>query len=485
MGLLITCLPATGKDKCHTYNKDILSFKGPVLCSTGLLNDKTPLYYLSSDYISIGRYKYIEYNLPCSSGAGMVFYDDKNHVVGGHYSIKGGFVFEAIPEKASSMRVSFRMDDGIPFLMKLHTEKNEATDVPSKLPVDEKIIINKNTVKTCCLDYFRDTTHIVIDYVRIPIIQTMKDGCIIVMCQAKITSNAGSGIYLVSALTKDHGSTWTHRIVKQGYNPNLIYDSFSSRLFLFSMTEYFVSEDFGNTWNGPMKSGIGTPMGWNSLCQSPTTGIQLKNGVLATAYELFRTKDSAIINNCNVIVYSTDFGNSWAMSIPTPEDIIANEVTIAEIPNGKIMLNSRGGTEMAWGSVNPGRRVFVTNKLSFMRDGFKIQEFEKHISDRKLKEPICNASFITFDMSGKTIGLFSNPNVTDNPRRNLTLKATRNFRNWKEIGLLTDYNQHIYGYSGLSYLNGHLYFVYDSTDDEIIFSDISNSLQIVNKKLKL
>ncbi len=478
-------LPASGKDKCLTYNKDILSFKGPVICSTGLLNDNTPLQYLSSDYISIGEYKYIEYNLPCSSGAGIVFYDEQKNVIGAHYSIKGGLVFEIIPEKASSMRVSYRMDDGVSFLMKLHTEKPTVTDMPSKLPDGARIIIDKNTVKDCCLDYFRDTTHIVIDYVRIPIIQTCKDGCIIVMCQAKITSQGGDGIYLVTALTKDNGSTWTHRIVTKGYNPNLIYDSVSSSLYLFSIKDYYVSKDLGYTWQGPIKMGIETPLGWNSLSQSPTTGIQLKNGVLATAYELFKTRGGTIVNNSNVIVYSTDFGKSWEMSIPTPEKIIANEVTIAEIPNGKIMLNSRGGTEITWGSDNPGRRVFVTNKLPLIREEFKIKKFKKHCSDCKLKEPICNASFISFDLSGKRIGLFCNPNVTDNPRRNLTLKATKNFRSWKNICLLTDYNLQVNGYSGLSYLNGHLYFVYDSTNDEIIFSDISNLLQVINKEMKL
>lgn len=53
-------------------------------------------------------------------------------------------------------------------------------------------------------------------------------------------------------------------------------------------------------------------------------------------------------------------------SPPTPANVIANEMTIAEYEDNQIMVNTRGGTEISWSRYNPGRRVFISNKKHFL-----------------------------------------------------------------------------------------------------------------------
>lgn len=473
------------KEKTKSYDEKILVCKGPILGTTGLLNDKNPLHYLSSDFICIDNYAYIEYNLPCSSGAGIAFYDSEKRFIASRHSLEGGVIYERIPEKSKYIRVSYRTDDGFSFLLKLHNDPKQFQKPPSSLIKGYSTIIDRASVKRALYRHQQDTTKLVVDYVRIPVIKATKDDCIVVLCQAKVTSQNGSDIYLVAASSNDCGDTWHQNIVAKGYNPNIVYDEVHDKLFLFSSDKYFISDGMGLVWEGPFSLNIKLPYGWSAMYQSPTTGIQLCNGVLATTYELFRYKGKDIEANCCSVLYSVDFGKNWTLSTNTPSDLIANESTIIELPNRKIMINARGGTEVSWGSNNPGRRVFVSNKLSTQNHSCKIDYFKRHISDCKLVEPICNASFISFETKGKSIGLFCNPNVKDNPRRNLTLKATKNFRTWKEIGLLTPYNERVRGYSGLSYHKDHLYFVYDNLDEEIAFADISSLIQLVENKLKL
>lgn len=94
-----------------------------------------------------------------------------------------------------------------------------------------------------------------------------------------------------------------------------------------------------------MSMNIEKPQGWEKFYTSPTTGIQLENGVLATPYLLMNGSGKGISKSANAVVHSTDFGKTWRVTAVTPSSIIANETTFAEYAPNQIMINARRGTE--------------------------------------------------------------------------------------------------------------------------------------------
>ena len=233
------------------------------------------------------------------------------------------------------------------------------------------------------------------------------------------------------------------------------------------------------SWSKEKPLGIKMPSGWEYCYQAPTTGIQIKNGIIATVYEAFRGHRNTITANSNFVVYSRDYGNTWETTPTTPGNIISNEATLAEYKPNQIMINARGGTEVFWNSPNPGRRIFVSiTKSKNRKEKWSVDSWITHRSDRELIDPLCSASFISVDFAGKRFGLFCNPYTNKYPRKNLMLQISTDFSRWHPVGLLTKQDEEVFGYCSLYFNLNRLSFVYEDIDKGIMFSDLSDYMGI-------
>ncbi len=125
------------------------------------------------------------------------------------------------------------------------------------------------------------------------------------------------------------------------------------RIFLLS------SHDGGKSWSAPLgiTSLVKKPE-WTWYATGPCHGIQLEKG-------LYRGR---IVIPCDHIeadskkyyshvIYSDDHGQTWQIGGITPQDQV-NECTVAELPDGRLMLNMRNYD-----------RTRKTRMVSFSADG--------------------------------------------------------------------------------------------------------------------
>ena len=470
------------------FGKEAFHVKGSVDSKTGKLLGATKS-FVSTDYIDVSEYRYVYYALPYSENSGIVFYDSVYNMLNGLHSEKGEVIFEKIPSGARYARFSQRLNDNMQ--MKVTLYKQDVRPKKRRIETDYKVVFSPKEFLFSDVD---EEGIVVCDtnsnvkrepLVRIPIHIVTNDGTILVACQVIYEGKNRTTSRVFVARSTDNGNNWDKSLLYMGANPNMIYDEVNNCVFALYNDSYIYTKDNGQTWSTPLPLNIGKPKGWNDFFQSPTTGIRLKNGIIATVDEAVKGEGDKIKENVNVVVFSRDFGKTWEMSPITPSNIIANEATIAEYEENQIMINSRGGTEVSWGSPNPGRRVFIPlNKLSKKKDNWNIKGWQLHTSDRKIIEPVCNASLIAIDIKRKKLGLFCNPHEKYNPRRNLVLQYSDDFVEWHESGLLTRFDQTVYGYCSLYYNRGRLSFVYEDMKEGILYSDISNELKKIIERKK-
>lgn len=456
-----------------------------------------PTNYKSTDYIAVTGGSMIECNLPPSKGAGVAFYDANKHFISGLNSEEGGVIKMKMSDSTSFIRLSKRTDlQGLEYWAKLYfsqtindstllSSNNETVQrlnmglysglIPDYSPVfgrgdfaynksaKNEIVIKNSNPNDCLYPLF-----------RIPIHLKTKHGTVLVAANA-IYGQEGVGRYsIVIARSTDGGKTFEKQQLCNGSNLSMVYDEQNDRIFFFHGLTYAVSTNDGKTWSEFKSLGIEKPKGWEKFYASPTVGIQLTNGILAVPYILMNGSDTKITQNANAVVYSVDFGKTWSVTTATPDSIIANETTIAEYASNQIMINARGGTEVAWGSNNPGRRVFVSVTSSKRdRKDWKIEGWRLHDSDKQLIEPICNASFISCIYGKHRFGLFCNPHTKMKERKNLMLQVSSDFKHWTKVGLLTPYNRATYGYCSLNYQDGKLSFVFEDKECGILYADLT------------
>ncbi len=453
-----------------TLGKEYFKNRGPVNCQTGLLQ-QTPTNYISTDYIDISNYKFLEFSLPVSKVAGITFYDKGKNVLKGICSTTrwGGFI--PMPEGAVYARFSQRTDTNRPYTVTLY--KEDFRPKYNKLRIEYRQVFSHEEFGGAAI-------------ARIPVHVITNSGVLIVACQAMIPKNDKTDSYVYVARSDDGGNSWSKQQLYNGGNPNLLYDRINNRLYMFNGLFYYISLDEGQSWSNEIPLGIKYPRGWEYCYQSPTTGIQLGNGVLATIYEAFCGLRDHITENSNFVVYSRDYGKTWEITPTTPRNIIANEATIAEFEPNQIMINSRGGTETFWDSPNPGRRVFIPeSKSKRKREKWSVDAWNLHESDSKLIEPLCNASFISLKKGNNRIGLFCNPYTKTNPRRNMMLQYSTDYILWHPYGLLTEQDNEVYGYCSLYSNANEISFVYEDIDGGIMFANITNCMNSIVEKIDL
>jgi sialidase-1 len=164
------------------------------------------------------------------------------------------------------------------------------------------------------------------------------------------------------------------------------------------------SSDDGLSWSVPIEitdSVKRTNWGWYAT--GPCHGIQIRRGqfagrlVIPCDYMETYTKKGG-----SHIIYSDDDGKSWALG-GTVSNVNTNESTVAELQNGKLMLNMR----------SKGTRV-----VAISDDGGLSWTDVKH--DNHLIDPTCQGSLLSNLDEAQLF--FSNPSSSE--RENMTIKLS-------------------------------------------------------------
>ncbi|MFO7615875.1 MAG: sialidase family protein [Bacteroidales bacterium] len=173
------------------------------------------------------------------------------------------------------------------------------------------------------------------------------------------------------------------------------------------------SKNEGKSWSGALEitAEVKDPR-WTWYATGPVHGIQL---------EMSPFKDRMVIPCDHIeagtkkyfshVIYSDDHGTTWKLGGTTPQDQV-NECTVAELPDGRLMLNMRNYD-----------RLQKNRKVSFSDDGGATWSDLK--DDPALVEPICQASLLSIKTRDRRSALlFLNP-ADSLSRVNMTLRISR------------------------------------------------------------
>lgn len=280
---------------------------------------------------------------------------------------------------------------------------------------------------------------------RIPAIVTAKSGKILAFAEGRVNGRSDTGnINLVMKSSEDGGHAWSplQVIWDDGENvcgnPAPVVDLKTGTVHLLmtwnlgddherqiidgeskDTRRVFVcsSVDEGLTWTRPKEITSTTKQdNWTWYATGPCHGIQLKYG--DNAGRLVVPCDhieAGTKKYYSHVIYSDNHGETWKLGGTTPQDQV-NECTVAELPDGRLMLNMRNYD-----------RTQKSRKVSYSSDGGITWSDIR--ADSTLIEPICEASLLYSDVTDKLY--FLNPASTDS-RTNMTLKASSDYgKTWK------------------------------------------------------
>ncbi|MET2984193.1 sialidase family protein [Aureibaculum conchae] len=314
---------------------------------------------------------------------------------------------------------------------------------------------------------------------RIPAIVTINKGTILAFAEGRKNGCSDTGnIDLVMKRSEDNGKTWSKLMViwDDGNNvcgnPAPVVDKMTGAVHLLStwnLGEDHESEiiagtskdtrrifslsstDDGKSWTTPKEITTSVKKeNWTWYATGPVHGIQLEHG---------KNKGRLIIPCDHIeaetkkyyshIIYSDDHGMTWKLGGSTPQDQV-NECTIAELPNGNLMLNMRNYD-----------RTQKTRKVAISKDGGLT--WGNIYPDANLIEPICQASMLKVTDKKKTVLYFLNP-ASEDKREKMTLKKSLdNGKTWSVVNILFSGPS---AYSDLTLLsNGNLGCFYEAGND--------------------
>ena len=272
---------------------------------------------------------------------------------------------------------------------------------------------------------------------RIPGIVVTARGSVLAYCEArKHTGRDWDDIEILLRRSTDGGKTWSppkplprpdgkfernpaavaRKLARPGQltlnNPVAIVDRNGPVHFLFCVDYgrcfYLRSDDDGVTFSKPVE--ITRALGkfrkdypWRVVGTGPAHGIQLKNGRLVVPLWLSTgTGNNAHHPSVVATIYSDDAGKTWQcgdiVANETDPLIDPNETVIAQLADGRVMLNMR--------NESPRQRRAV----AFSPDG--ATKWSRPVFDEQLKEPICMASLCRLSEKRKSDRnrlLFANP----------------------------------------------------------------------------
>ncbi|MEL6250697.1 MAG: sialidase family protein [Bacteroidota bacterium] len=277
---------------------------------------------------------------------------------------------------------------------------------------------------------------------RIPALIKAANGDILAFCEARKNGCSDTGdIDLVMKRSKDYGQSWgsLEVIWDDGENvcgnpaPVLEEESGSIHLLLTwnkgtdheseiiagesedtRRIFHVRTEDHGENWTEPKEITATTKLPvWTWYATGPVHGIQLKRGIhagrLIIPCDHIEAESKKYYSH---VIYSDDLGESWQLGGTTPQDQV-NECTIAELPNGDLLLNMR----------NYARKESQTRQIAISRDGGMTWEDQSF--DEELPEPRCQAAILAIKKGEKDLLLFSNP-AHGSDRKNMSLAISEN-----------------------------------------------------------
>lgn len=270
---------------------------------------------------------------------------------------------------------------------------------------------------------------------RIPGIVVTKRGTVLAYCEArKNGSNDWGTIDILLRRSTDNGKTWDapRKIAevegpksrnpvaierKQARpedvtynNPVAIADDKTGAVhFLFCLEYarcfYLRSDDDGVTFTKPVEitqtfEAFRKHYNWRVIATGPAHGIQLKKGRLVVPVWLsLGTEGNGHGPSVTSVIFSDDSGKTWRageiIGLDNPELINPNETVIAQLVDGRVLLNIRSPSKA-------NRRAIAISK-----DG--ATNWSKPIFDEQLVEPVCMASMVRFSEKPSRL-LFVNPN---------------------------------------------------------------------------
>lgn len=196
------------------------------------------------------------------------------------------------------------------------------------------------------------------------------------------------------------------------------------------------SSDDGLTWTAPYSL---TPQvkreEWRLFFDGPGNGIAMADGKIVFAAQYWDEKKMPH----STLIYSADHGETWKSGTGAKSN--TTESQLVETIPGKLMLNMRD---------NRGRFRSVATTTDMGKSWLAHPT-----SYRDLPDPVCMGSFIKAKVKVKgqlrEVLFFSNPNVSEAPRRNLTIKASLDLgETWQEANQLLLDERSSFGYSALT-----------------------------------
>ena len=296
------------------------------------------------------------------------------------------------------------------------------------------------------------------DTYRIPAIVQTNDGTILAFAEARKNSRSDTGdIDLVVKRSTDGGRTWSGIITVWNDaenvcgNPSPVVDRATGRIILLStwnkgtdfekdiharrssgtrMVFCMYSDDDGLTWSEArdITSEAKLPE-WTWYATGPCHAVQMRSGRIVVPCNHGIPDDPDGLATHSHVIYSDDCGATWHIG---GSPCTGNESTLVELDNGDLMLNMRKNRTPNLPKDLTGREVAISH------DGGLT--FDAPYIDKKLIEPICNASIIDYSPAGRRTGiiLFSNPEHPTK-RRNMTLRmSSDNGGNWERVCTITE-----------------------------------------------
>lgn len=274
---------------------------------------------------------------------------------------------------------------------------------------------------------------------RIPAIVTTNRGTLLAFAEGRKGGRGDSGeIDLVMRRSEDDGKTWSDlKLVRDNEdnacgNPAPVVDRTTGTIFLLTTwnlgldheseiikqtsqdtRRVFIqySGDDGKSWSEPEEiTGSVKRNDWTWYATGPCHGIQLEKGKNKGRLIIPCDHIEAITEKYfSHVIYSDDHGKTWVLGGSTPQYKV-NECTVAELSDGRLMLNMRNYD-----------RAEKARKIALSRDGGLT--WGNIYTDTVLIEPICQASMLTVSLPepGKSGLIFLNP-ANEDERLNMTLR---------------------------------------------------------------
>lgn len=321
---------------------------------------------------------------------------------------------------------------------------------------------------------------------RIPAVVETNDGTLLAFAEARQDTCGDSGdIDTVVRRSDDNGATWGPiGIVHDAGgdtagNPSPVVDAETGRIALITThnpasnhnlrTPFLqYSEDDGRTWSEPQDIGedISDPDWQKWLATGPGAGIQLTAGphagrmVIGMNHEGYLRNEEEDHYSGGNLAFSDDGGLSWqrgAIDQLSPSFLKPQELSLAELPDGRILVSARDQHGSAEGS-----RAFAISS-----DGGETfdSSFE---TDSELYTPVSQGAITSFvNSNGEDRVLFSGGS---HPRARVVMSIRSSFdggaswQTWDEGRVINWGNA---GYSDITPLsNGKLGMIYETGDED-------------------